>query len=82
MDMKNIFFITGASGVGKTSLVQRFTHDRKQPELFNEDMKNWLQYLRNQAKDFDANSIDTSNKINSEVLKSFEQIIQKRINQN
>jgi broad-specificity NMP kinase len=82
MDMKNIFFITGASGVGKTSLVQRFTHDRKQPELFNEDMKNWLQYLRNQAKDFDANSIDTSNKTNSEVLKSFEQIIQKRINQN
>jgi len=31
---------------------KRLSEDRKQPELLADNMKNWLKYLRNQAKDF------------------------------
>ncbi|MDA2922349.1 AAA family ATPase [Patescibacteria group bacterium AH-259-L07] len=58
-------------------MAKRLTEDRKQPELLTQDMKNWLNFLRRQAKDFEVNIIDTSNKTKSEVLKSFEQILQK-----
>mgnify|MGYP001605037348 CR=1 FL=1 len=58
-------------------MTKRLTEDRKQPELLTQDMKNWLNFLRNQAKKFNVNIIDTSNKTKSEVLKSFENIIKK-----
>jgi thymidylate kinase len=54
---------------------KRLTKDRNQPELLNQDMKNWLNFLRMQAKKFGAKIIDTSNKSKSEILKSFEEIL-------
>lgn len=56
-------------------MAKRLTHDRGQPELFNDDMKNWLKYLRNQANSFEVNIIDTSNISKKEVIKSFEKIL-------
>jgi thymidylate kinase len=53
---------------------QRLTQKRMQPELFNTEMKNWLVYLRNQAKESEAPVIDTSNLSETEVLKEFEEI--------
>lgn len=58
-------------------MAKRLTHDRKQPELFTEDMKNWLSFLRNQAKEVNAKIIDTSNKSKFEVLSSFENFLKK-----
>ena len=58
-------------------MTKRLTYDRKQPELLTEDMKNWLNFLRKQAKNLNAQIIDTSNKTKSEVLLSFESILKK-----
>ncbi len=54
---------------------KRLTEIRNQPELFTQDMKNWLKFLRSQANRFGTTIIDTSNKSKLEVLKSFEQIL-------
>jgi GTPase SAR1 family protein len=51
--------------------------DRKQPELLTQDMKNWLRFLRKQAKEFNTQIINTSNKTKLDVLKSFENILHK-----
>ncbi len=51
----------------------RLTQGRAQPELFNKDMKNWLRFLRNQAIQFDAVVIDSSNLSKDEVLQKFEE---------
>ena len=56
-------------------MVTRLKEFRKQPELVNEDMKNWLKLLRNQARKEKVKIIDTSTKSNSEVIKSFEKIL-------
>ena len=61
----------------KDVMIKRLTEDRKQPELLTPEMKNWLNFLRNQAKEFNANIIETSNKTKSEVLESFENILKK-----
>tara|TARA_Y100000310_G_scaffold339688_1_gene433167 strand:- start:19377 stop:19907 length:531 start_codon:yes stop_codon:yes gene_type:complete len=58
-------------------MTKRLTEDRKQPELLTQDMKNWLKFLRKQAKDLKVNIIYTSNKNKFEVLKSFELILKK-----
>lgn len=58
---------------------KRLTHDRKQPELLDDDMKNWLKYLRNQAINFGINIIDTSNITKVNVIKSFEKILENKI---
>ena len=39
---------------------QRLKADRKQPELANENMLNWANYLRNEAKETGATIIDNS----------------------
>ena len=59
---------------------KRLTHDRNQPELLNDDMKNWLKYLRNQANTFGVNIIETSSINKIAVMKEFEKILNKRIN--
>ncbi len=51
---------------------KRLIYDRNQPELLNENMKNWLKYLRNQANNFNVKIIDTSNMTKEDVMKSFE----------
>ena len=53
----------------------RLTHNRAQPELFTEDMRNWLRYLRRQAKESHARIIVTSNLSPEETLKEFEKTI-------
>jgi hypothetical protein len=40
--------------------VKRLTADRGQPELANEEMMNWAQYLRHEAKDNGCEVLDTS----------------------
>ena len=51
---------------------KRLVDDRKQPELFTADMKNWLQFLRRQAEELNAISIDSSKLSKSELLTMFE----------
>jgi GTPase SAR1 family protein len=58
---------------------RRLAYERNQPELLHEDMRNWLQYLRNQANDCDVNIIDTSNITKEDTMKSFKKILKKRI---
>jgi hypothetical protein len=58
---------------------KRLNHDRKQPELVNNDMKKWLTYLRNQASDLGIHSIDTSNITKEDVVKCFEKALENRI---
>lgn len=53
-------------------MTYRLTYKRKQPELLTDDMKNWLNFLRNQAHKIDAPIIDTSNLSELDVLNEFE----------
>lgn len=57
------------------TMAKRLLGCRNQPELFNEDMKNWLVYLRNQAKNLGILAIDTSNKTKDEVVREFEKLL-------
>ena len=41
-------------------MINRLVHIRNQTELANEDMKNWLKYLRNQAIQLSIDILDTS----------------------
>jgi len=40
---------------------RRLIEERNQPELANEDMKNWLAYLRNQAQALGISILNTAN---------------------
>src|SRR5215204_1159973 len=42
----------------ETVMKKRLVYDRKQPELFNEDMRNWLKFLRDQANKLGVTIID------------------------
>lgn len=53
-------------------MAYRLTHKRNQPELLNEDMRNWLKFLRKQAQEQGVAIIDTSHLSPEEVLASFE----------
>jgi flavin-dependent dehydrogenase len=39
---------------------ERLADKRAQPELFNDDMRNWVRFLRNQARELGAKVIDTT----------------------
>lgn len=56
-------------------MAYRLTHKRGQPELLTADMRNWLNYLRNQAKELGVKIVDTTNKSNEQVITDFEQAI-------
>ncbi|MEP7320459.1 MAG: hypothetical protein ABI761_01025 [Saprospiraceae bacterium] len=58
----------------------RLIHKRKQPELLTDDMKNWLDYLRNQALNLNVPVIDTSHLSEQEVLQTFEKLIDLDLN--
>jgi len=51
---------------------RRLIYLRKQPELFNPDMKNWLKFLRKQSREFNATIINNSNVSKEELLRKFE----------
>src|SRR5688500_6678682 len=52
---------------------KRLIHQRKQPELFNTQMIKWLNFLRDQARKFEAIRIDTTFLSEEQVLKKFEE---------
>ena len=54
---------------------KRLVYDRKQPELFNEDMRNWLKFLRDQANKLGVTIIDNSNLSEEELRLNFEKAI-------
>ena len=41
-------------------LIRRLVEERNQPELANEDMLNWLKYLRQESKKYNYKNIDTT----------------------
>ena len=53
----------------------RLTNNRAQPELFTENLRNWLQHLRRQAEDLHAAIIETNNLSPEQTLKEFEKAI-------
>jgi hypothetical protein len=53
----------------------RLREDRGQPELANEEMKNWRKHLRKQAKDRNAPVINTAGLTGEEVLQKLEEIL-------
>ena len=59
----------------ESEMTFRLTHQRKQPELLTQDMKNWLVYLRNQALNLNMPVIDTSYRSGQEVVIALEKII-------
>lgn len=56
-------------------MVGRLTRQREQPELANEDMKNWLSFLRSQAQQYGSTVIDTSTRTIDGAIVRFEQIL-------
>lgn len=54
---------------------RRLTFGRSQPELLTERMKNWLQYLRRQAKESGVPVLDTTILSPEEMVKGFENAI-------
>ncbi len=59
-------------------MAYRLTHKRKQPELLNEDMCNWLKFLRKRAQDENILIIDTTKLSPEEALESFQKVIESR----
>jgi len=56
-------------------MIQRLIEERQQPWLASQDMKNWLDFLRNQAEQFHEPIINTSQISPDEVVAQFEQIL-------
>ena len=56
-------------------LSHRLNYQRRQPELFNKHMRNWLRFLKDQAERTAVPIIDTSNSSEQEVLSRFETLI-------
>lgn len=54
---------------------ERLALKRSQPELFNDDMKNWLRFLRNQARELGAKVIDTTNLSPDDLVEQFEEAV-------
>lgn len=60
-------------------MFDRLIHKRKQPELANEQMKNWRKYLRNQAIERNVPIIDTSNQPLEASAKQLQEIFRTHI---
>ncbi len=50
----------------------RLAHKRGHPELLTQDMRNWLKFLRNQAKKLNVPIINTTNRSLEDIVKEFE----------
>jgi hypothetical protein len=59
----------------ENEMSQMLIEKRKQPELVNDKMKNWLLFLRNQANELKIPVIDTSNLSQQEALSAYEKIV-------
>jgi len=57
------------------TMLKRLVDERQQAWLASEDMKNWLKFLRNQAKQVGAPIINTSNLDKNQTLFEFEKFI-------
>lgn len=55
-------------------MVYRLTEKRGQPELLTQDMRNWLKYLRNQAREFNVPNTNTSDLSEESAVLAFEKI--------
>jgi len=53
----------------------RLADKRGQPDLFNNQMINWLRFLRNQARELGAKVIDTTNLSRRDVVEQFEEAV-------
>lgn len=53
----------------------RLTHKRMQPELFDQNMINWLTFLRNQASGSEALVIDSTHLSEDQVLQKFDEAV-------
>lgn len=60
-----------------TTRHQRLHQDRKQPELVNENMDNWSNFLYKQATDMGVAILDTTSMNIDEMIKWFKQYIEK-----
>jgi len=54
---------------------ERLADKRAQPELFNDAMRNWLRFLRTQARELGAKVIDTTNLSPDDLVKQFEEAV-------
>ena len=60
----------------EAEMQKRLVQDRKQPELFNSHMMNWLKFLRTQANELNVTIIDSSNISTEELRIAFERAIE------
>lgn len=60
------------------TMAYRLTELRNQPGLVNQDMKNWLQFLRDKSKDLGIQSIDTSRITEKELIEIGRNMINKK----
>jgi guanylate kinase len=56
-------------------MMRRLKQERGQPELANEEMKNWRKHLRKQAEERNAPVINTAGLTEEEVLQKLEEIL-------
>ena len=59
----------------ENTMIRRLADDINKPELINQDMKNWLAYLRKQAIVLHVKIIDTSIISQSQTVEHFEKIL-------
>jgi len=58
----------------------RLIHDRKQPELANQDMQNWAELLKNKVTNVGGTVIDTTNIAPEAAIEQIAALILKRLN--
>ena len=54
--------------------MRRLGHERKQPELAHQDMKNWITFLRKQADELSIPILDTTELSPKEMVTEFESL--------
>jgi guanylate kinase len=60
----------------ENEMAHRLIEKRKQPELVNDQMRNWLLFLKNQANELEIPVIDTSNLSEENVLSAYEKAVE------
>lgn len=61
-------------------MMRRLEEDRGQPELANQDMKNWRAHLRKQAEEHHAPIINTAGLSGEEVMQKLEAVLKEILN--
>ncbi len=60
---------------GEDEAMRRLVHERKQPELVHQDMKNWITFLRKQANELAVSILDTTKLSKTEMVTAFESLV-------